>query len=277
MLQIVQKGEFLDFRKRYQIRIFLVLLLLLLWFAVGPSFPLFGNVWLTLVWPACEAHCHFKWRGCCVYTWCTRIVCAKCARALNLQHAWYAMNSNEICTKVYLVQYTNIHIFPFLDLFSFSFSSFVFLLFFPFLFRSSFLLQQNELKWKRKKKKIGNRPVNTMLAQINKKSYIFARVLAFLLLSIAWQNKEKILGGVGMPGIWNWKYVCKWRSLKENTFQHSLLKYVRSISLALSMYVGSLVLSSGKSSHQWPMWAIEKYACWQPNRPRNVHTRRKEK
>lgn len=275
MLQIVQKGEFLDFRKRYQIRIFL-LLLLLLWLPLALPFRSSAMFGLRLFGLHVK-HIAISNGVVAVYTWCTRIVCAKCARALNLQHAWYAMNSNEICTKVYLVQYTNIHIFPFLDLFSFSFSSFVFLLFFPFLFRSSFLLQQNELKWKRKKKKIGNRPLNTMLAQINKKSYIFARVLAFLLLSIAWQNKEKILGGVGMPGIWNWKYVCKWRSLQENTFKHSLLKYVRSISLALSMYVGSLVLSSGKSSHQWPVWAIEKYACWQPNRPRNVHTRSKEK
>lgn len=201
---------------------------------------------------------------------CARLKSTTCLICHEFKRDMYESLFGPIHKYTYISLLGSIFIF----IFVFRFSS----LFFPFLFRSSFLLQQNELKWKRKKKKkIGNRPVNTMLAQINKKSYIFARVLAFLLLSIAWQNKEKILGGVGMPGIWNWKYVCKWRSLKENTFQHSLLKYVRSISLALSMYVGSLVLSSGKSSHQWPMWAIEKYACWQPNRPRNVHTRRKEK
>lgn len=174
---------------------------------------------------------------------------------------------------------TQIYIyFPSWIYFHFHFRLSFFFSFFSFPFSFFFFVATKRIKMKTKEeKKIGNRPVNTMLAQINKKSYIFARVLAFLLLSIAWQNKEKILGGVGMPGIWNWKYVCKWRSLQENTFKHSLLKYVRSISLALSMYVGSVVLSSGKSSHQWPVWAIEKYACWQPNRPRNVHTRRKEK
>lgn len=185
--------------------------------AVGPSFPLFGNVWLTLIWPACEAHRHFKWRGCCVYlvhTHCLRWMCARlksttCLICYEFKRDMYESLFGPIHKYTYISLLGSIFIF----IFVFRFSSF-----FPFLFRFSFLLQQNELKWKRKKKKMGNRPVNTMLAQINKKSYIFVRVLAFLLLSIAWQNKEKILGGVGMPGIWNWKYVCKWRSLQENTF-----------------------------------------------------------
>lgn len=151
MLQIVQKGEFLDFRKRYQIRIFLPLLPL----ALPPHFlSLFGSVWFTLIWPAS------LWIGLVILYACAYALSAPNVCASNIQHARYAMNSNEICTKVYLVQYTNIHIFPFLDLFSFSFSSFVFLLFFLFfsltrsvVFAFIFFLQQNELKGKRREKK----------------------------------------------------------------------------------------------------------------------------
>lgn len=175
-----KKVNFWISEKRYQIRIFLSLLLvLLLLLLVLPfRYPFQYSVLcshLACMWNIAS---EFGVVGVCAYALSALNVCA--SKCYMLDMPWI---QTRYGTEVYLVQHTNIHIFPFLDLFSFSFS---------YIFFFFFFLQQNELKGKRRKK-IGNRPVNTMLSQINKKSYIFARVLAFLPLSIAWQNKEKIL------------------------------------------------------------------------------------
>lgn len=119
MLQIVQKGEFLDFRKRYQIRIFLPLLPLAL-----PPHSL--RQCLVYAYLACIA---LNWFGNIVCL-CIRIVCAECVR---LKYTTCSI-CHEFKRDMYESLFGPIHKYTYISLLG---SIFIFVFFFRF---SSFFL-----------------------------------------------------------------------------------------------------------------------------------------